>query len=169
MLGKKLVGTNYAVRYRSLVIEQGQYRWTHHGFSSIYNSSNSDFGRIDEFPNYIIMSQESSNYAWTWRTRAYSNTTRVDKSNQTPDKETFYTYEIQRNATTNVLFNRNNIYQGSIDTNIPTVNLGATFAADNAGSILFSVTVIDWVIIRKFVATEPLQGSWSAEETFNHR
>ena len=164
ILGKTSVDTNYSIRFRSLVIEQGQDRWTHHGFATIYNSSQ-DGGRIDEFPNYITMSQESMFYAWSLRTRAYSHTTRVDISSDAPAKETFYTYEIQRNGTANVLFNCNNVYQGNISTNVPSVNMGAMFAADNAGSPLFSATVIDWVIIRKYVATEPSQGTWGIEET----
>jgi hypothetical protein len=164
LLGKTLVSTNYSMRFRSLVIEQGQDRWTHHGFATIYNSSNNEGGRIDEYPNYIAMSQESMDYAWSFRTRAYSNNTRVDMSNHEPKVETFYTYEIQRNGTTNVLFNCDNVNQGSISTNVPLTNMGAMFSADNAGSPLYSVTVIDWVFIRKYVATEPSQGAWSTEE-----
>lgn len=162
ILGNTLVGTNYSIRFRSLVIEQGQDRWTHHGFATIYNAS-TDGGRIDEYPNYITMSQESVFYAWSLRTRTYAETTRVDISNNEPAKEVFYTFEIERNGTTNVIFNCNDIYQGSIN-NAPTKKMGAMFGADSAGSPLFSVTVIDWVFIRKYVANEPLQGIWGAEE-----
>lgn len=165
LLGKTLVGTNYSIQFRSLVIEQGEYRWTHHGFATIYNASDNTGGRIDEFPNYITASQEAIYYAWSLRTRAYSNTSRLDLSNDAPAVATFYNYEIQRNGTTNVLLNCNNALQGSISTNIPTINMGAMLSADNAGSTLYSVTVIDWVFIRKSIANEPQQGIWNTEET----
>ena len=163
IMGKTLFDTNYAIRFRSLVIEQGVDRWTHHGLATIYNSSNSG-GRIDEYPNYITMSQESCFYAWTLRTRVYSETTRVDISNNQPEKLVFYTYEIQRNGSTNVIFNCDDQYQGSID-KVSTEKMGAMFGADSAGSPLYSVTVIDWVFMHKYVANEPVQGVWGAEES----
>jgi hypothetical protein len=49
--------------------------------------------------------------------------------------------------------------------NVPSVTMGALFGADNAGSPLYSVTVIDWVIIRKYIANEPLQVAWGTEES----
>jgi hypothetical protein len=165
ILGNTLVGTNYSIRFSSLVIEQGADRWTHHGFATIFNSSDNQGGRIDEYPNYITASQESTYYAWSLRTRAYTNTTRVDISNLEPNVGTFYTYEIQRNGTTSVILTCDDAYQASISTNVPSVNLGALFGADNAGSPLYSVTVIDWVILRKYVANEPLQGAWGTEES----
>lgn len=165
ILGKTLVGTDYSIRFRSLVIEQGCSRWTHHGFATIYNDSDNSGGRIDEFPNYITASQEATYYAWTLRTTAYGNTTRLDLSNDTPAAGVFYTYEIQRNGTTNVVLNCNDVLQGTISTNIPTVNMGAMFSADSAGSTLYSVTVVDWVFIHKSIANEPQQGNWNAEET----
>ena len=165
ILGKTLVGTNYSVRFSSLVIEQGDYRWTHHGFATIFNGSSNTIGRIDEFPNYISASQEAAYYAWSLRIRAYSNTSRLDLSNDAPAVGNFYTYEIQRNGSTNVLLNSNDVLQGSLSTNIPTVNMGAMFSADNGGSSLYSVTAMDWVIIRKYVANEPLQGVWGIQES----
>ncbi|MCW4003202.1 MAG: DUF2341 domain-containing protein [Candidatus Bathyarchaeota archaeon] len=164
IIGKTLVGTNYAVRFRSLVIEQADYRWTHHGFATIYNSTGTG-GRIDEYPNYITASQEATFYAWSFRSRAYSNTSRLDLSNFAPQVETFYTYEIQRNGSTNVLLKSNDIFQGSVSTNVSEEQMGAMFSADNGGSNLYAVTVVDWVVIRKYTANEPAQSAWGAEET----
>ena len=165
ILGKILVDTNYSVRFSSLVIEQGEFRYTHHGFATIFNDSDNTGGRIDEFPNYITASQEAGYYAWSFRARGYSNTSRLDLSNNAPDVGAFYTYEIQRNGSTNVLLNSNDVLQGSLNTNIPTIKMGAMFSADNGGSSLYSVTVMDWVIIRKYAANEPLQGAWGIQES----
>lgn len=164
LIGKTLVGTNYAVRFRSFVIEQGDYRWTHHGFATIHNSSDTG-ARIDEYPNYITASQEATFYAWTLRSRAYSNTSRLDLSNLAPQVGTFYTYEIQRNGTTNVLLKSNDALQGVINTNFSMENMGAMFSADNGNSTLYSVTVVDWVIVRKCIANEPLHGTWELEQS----
>jgi hypothetical protein len=155
---------NYAIRFRSSVIEQGDYRWSHHGFGTIYNSSTSG-GRIDEFPNYITMSQEEMSYAWSLRTRAYGNTTRVDVSKFAPNSNVLYTYEIQRNAANSVIFRCNETTQGTVTTNIPTENMGAMFGVDNGGTKLYSVTVIDWVFMHKYVSPEPLQAGWGQQET----
>ena len=165
LIGKNQFGMNYSVRFRSLVIEQGYDRWTHHGFATIFNSSDNGYGRIDEYPNYITASQEATYYAWSLRTREYSNTSRLDLSNDAPAVGVFYTYEIQRNATTNTVLTCNDVLQGTLSTNVPTINMGAMFSADNAASNLYSVTVIDWVLIRKTVAIEPQNGAWSAAET----
>jgi hypothetical protein len=165
ILGKTSVGTNYAVRFSSFVIEQGEYRYTHHGFATIFNSSDSTFGRIDEYPNYITASQESIFHAWSLRTRSDSNTSRLDLSNNAPVVGAFCTYEIQRNGSTNVLLTSNDVFQGTLNTNVPTIKMNAMFSADNGGSNLYSVTAVDWVIIRKYVVDEPLQGPWGVQET----
>lgn len=47
-------------------------------------------------------------------------------------------------------------------TNIPTVDLGATFIE---GTVATDIVYIDWVFIRNLVATEPVWGSWGTEET----
>ncbi len=162
--GKTFVETNFSIRFRSFMIERGYERWTHHGFATIYNTSDKQGGRTDEYPNYITISQEAQYYAWTYRNRAHFNTTRLDMSSKAPAASTFYIHEIQRNGTTNVLFNCNEAYQASIGTNVPTVTMSAMFSADNAGTLLYSVTAIDWVFIRKFVANEPQHGNWGTQE-----
>jgi hypothetical protein len=164
ILGKTPFPANYAIRFSSSVIEQGDYRWSHHGFATIYNSSSSG-ARIDEYPNYITMSQEEMSYAWSLRARAYGSTTRVDVSKLAPAPNVFYTYEIQRNASTNVIFLSNGAVQGTISTNVPKESMGAMFGVDNGGTKLYSVTVIDWVVMHKFVYPEPLQGAWGTQES----
>ena len=165
LLGRSQFGTNYAVRFRSLVIEQGDLRWTHHGFATIYNDSDKSGARIDEYPNYITASQEAQFYAWSLRTRAFQNTSRLDLSSSAPAVNTYYTYEIQRNGTTNAILECNDVFQGSLGTNVPTIDMGAMFSADNGDSTLYSVTAVDWVVIHKYVANEPVQGAWGITES----
>jgi len=164
ILGKTQFTTNYAIRFSSSGIEQGEHRWSHHGFATIYNSSTSG-ARIDEYPNYITMSQEEKSYAWSLRTRAYGSMTRVDVSKLAPTPNVFYTYEIQRDASASVIFMSNNAVQGTISTNVPKESMGAMFGVDNGGTRLYSVTVIDWVIVHKYVYPEPAQSTWGSQET----
>jgi hypothetical protein len=165
ILGKTQFGTNYAVRFSSMVIEQGEFRWTHHGFATIYNASDNSGGRIDEYPNYVTASQEATYYGWSFRSRAFQNTSRLDLSSHAPAVGVYYTYEIQRNGTTNDILKCNDVFQGSLSTNIPTVNMGAMFSVDHGDGILYSVTAMDWVFIHKYVADEPVQGTWGNIET----
>lgn len=163
--GKTLVESNYSLRFHFFVIEQGNERWTHHGFGTIYNTSNKQGGRTDEYPNYALVSQEAQYYAWTFRNKANFKATRIDMSSKAPAAATLCTYEIQRNGTTNVLFYCNDALQATISTNVPTVAMGAVFSADNAGLKLYSVTSIDWVLIRKFISNEPQHDIWGEQET----
>ncbi len=163
LMGRQQFGTNYAIRFSSSVIEQGDSVWTHHGLASIYSDQNKSSARIDEFPNYITASQESKYYAWDLKTRADGQTSRTDLSSDAPVAGQFNTYEIERNAAANVRLTCNDALQGTINADIPTVNMGAMFSADNDGSQAYSQTVIDWVLIRKYVADEPLQGAWGPQ------
>jgi hypothetical protein len=152
-------------KWHFFVIEQGNERWTHHGFGTIYNTTDKQGGRTDEYPNYALVSQEAQFYAWTFRNKANFKATRIDMSSKAPAAATLCTYEIQRNGTTNVLFYCNDTLQATISTNVPTVAMGAVFSADNAGLKLYSVTSIDWVLIRKFISNEPQHDIWGEQET----
>ncbi|MCW4000976.1 MAG: DUF2341 domain-containing protein [Candidatus Bathyarchaeota archaeon] len=164
LLGNQQFDVNYSIRFNSMVIEQGDHRWTHHGFATIYNDSKV-WGRIDEYPNYITASQEATYYAWALKTRSYQNTSRTDLSNMAPAVGQYFTFEIQRNASTNAILTCNGQLEGTVSTNVSAEPMGAMFSADNTGSYLYSVTAVDWVVIRKYVATEPQHAAWGTAET----
>jgi hypothetical protein len=69
--------------------------------------------------------------------------------------------EIQRNASTSVIFTIGDVTKQTITTNVPT---------DNCGFMVYSKAAAntvswDWVAVRQFLATEPAWGAWGAQET----
>lgn len=87
--------------------------------------------------------------------------TRVPLSSN-PSINTYYTYEIARRSTTSVLFSASGFSSVQSTTNIPTDNLPITLST--AGTSAPTVT-FDWVLVRKYTATEPTVSAWGSEET----
>jgi hypothetical protein len=122
---------------------------------------------LEDLPNFITESQETSNFTWTWRIKNDSNLTRIDRSDNAPASGVYYTFEIQRGSNLVVNFYRDDFLEGSMSTNIPAVNLRAMFAADNSAHDQTAVTSLDWVLIRKCIDIEPSSGAWGNKQTIN--
>ncbi|MCW4024081.1 MAG: DUF2341 domain-containing protein [Candidatus Bathyarchaeota archaeon] len=174
--GTEDFGVNYAIRYSSVIYNQAFCRWTHHGFGDgtpfttvLITEEGTDKGLtvLEDLPNFITESQETTNFTWTWRIKTESNLTRIDQSDNTPEPGVYYTFEIQRSGNSVVNFYRDNVLEGSIDTNIPTVNLRAMFAVDNSAHDQTAVTSLDWILIRKCIDLEPSSGTWGNQQTIN--
>jgi hypothetical protein len=176
MRGTEDFGANYAIRYSSVIYDQAFCRWTHHGFGDgspfttrVITEEGTDKGLtvLNDLPNFITESQETTNYTWTWRIKNADNLTRIDRSDEAPNPADYYTFEIQRVSNSIVNFYRDNLLEGSITSNIPTVNLRAMFATDNSAHEQTAVTSLDWVLIRKCITTEPSSGVWGSQQTIN--
>jgi hypothetical protein len=166
-------GLNYSVMFRSLNYEQAFYRWTHHGWgdgsafsTGVVTEEGMDKGKIvlNDLPNFITMSQETSNFTWTYRSKADGVLSRLDMSNSAPAPGVYYTGEIQRLGPNDTVFYQNSKLMGSITSNVPTVNMRVMFASDNSGHDQTAVTSLSWVVIRKCISNEPRHGIWGGVE-----
>jgi hypothetical protein len=172
MRGNVGFGVNYSIRFSSLIYDQAFYRWTHHGFgdSTPFTTSVAEAGSdkgmviLNDFADFISMSQETINYTWSYRTKSDGNLTRIDMSNNAPTPGELSTFEIQRLGESKVAFYQNGNFEGTTTANVPTVNMRAMFAVDNSGHEQTAVTSIDWVIIRKCISQEPSSSVWGGLE-----
>jgi len=68
--------------------------------------------------------------------------------------------EIIRNSSTNVIYKLDDANQVTIGTYVPTVILYPSLTAYSNGSIIEA----DWILVRKYLSTEPTFGTWGEEE-----
>lgn len=73
--------------------------------------------------------------------------------------EDYHIWDFIRNSTTNVIFNRDGGNLFTKATNVPSASLNVIFVEYNGA------LVVDWVLIRKYAATEPTVSAWGSEET----
>jgi PKD repeat protein len=69
----------------------------------------------------------------------------------------FSVWDIIRNGNTNVVYRMNDANQVAIATNIPTMDLGPSFTAGTSTS---AKVYVDWVLVRKCTANEPVVIGW---------
>jgi len=70
-------------------------------------------------------------------------------------------WDIIRNGSTSVIYRQDNTNQVTISTTVSTEDLPLRFIA---GTQTDAKLYIDWLLIRKYQATEPAWGSWGSEE-----
>jgi hypothetical protein len=123
----------------------------------------------------VTESTNNENF-WGWHGETYSNAVGVFSTYTNVGGRT-YTYnsyyetinwarnlnsqidEVRRNASTNVVFVENGVEKNTHSTRVPIENSSATLSADTNCELW-----ADWILIRKFVATEPYFNTTSAEE-----
>jgi hypothetical protein len=90
-------------------------------------------------------------------------TTNEEASTKTAEsKDTDYNiYEVCW-VSEKAVFYRNNTFQAIHTTNLPDEAIPVRHATDGIGSSIY----VDWVFVRKFVSTEPVQASWGEEESW---
>jgi hypothetical protein len=150
--GATYFGQGYSLRMRTRFSDWANYLYVHQAWRSTGSPVDGAY-----------FSRESSSYHWSWRNYNDGSATREDKSSTSPVADTWYIWELMRNGSTNTIWNRDNVEKGTIDTNLPDGDCSPFFDAGTSHSVHVYIEV-DWVIVRKYVSSEPVQGSWGSEE-----
>ena len=146
VVGKTNFGVNYIVRVRMKSSAFGFASVPYFGFRATGDGAftwTSDPGGI--FCIYTLVGA--------------SGTRVVISSN--PSIDTYYTCEISRRSTTSVLFSVSGFSSVQSTTNIPSASVPITLATTGAEA---PTVTYDWILIRKYAATEPTHGAWGSEE-----
>jgi hypothetical protein len=94
-----------------------------------------------------------------WITSREGNVTNTVRSETIMD---YAIVEIQRNASIDVRFLIDNSLKATVNTNVPTDTCGILIYSNTASTICSA----DWVLVRQFLATEPVWGAWGAQEAY---
>ena len=84
----------------------------------------------------------------------------------TPDVTVYHTYDLLWISSSSCKFSYDDVYEGEITTNIPTVNLPVSIIARTWSNSGYDVrSIVDWVAVREFSDPEPAFSSAGSENT----
>jgi hypothetical protein len=128
-------GTGYAVLIRSKVVTDAS--------DNVWGFRSGSY--------YIIFRTYLSGYTYTYNTAAEQYAWAQDNAENT--------YQIIRNGSTNVIFQKNYVNVNTHTTQVPTASMPIYLANDASDEFW-----VNWVAVRKYVSPEPTHGSWGSEE-----